>query len=70
MIKLSLKNIFVHAKKSSNITCFKCENKGHKSYMCKTPHDKRKMIWVPKEIVFIASNHEGPKKAWVPKIKK
>ena len=70
----SLKNIFVKANQS-NITCFKCNEKGHKAFECKTLNKKLnnvfkgKKIWVPKGTLIVATNHEGPKKAWVPKHK-
>ena len=67
-----LKNIFVNSSsnKFSNITCFKYDKVGHKSYIYfsrKSENSNVRKIWVPKGT--IVTNPKGSKLAWVPKVK-
>ena len=67
-----LSNFFVKAGESKikKITCFCCGTVGHKATVCdyRKGKTKRKIkrVWVPKGTNM--TNHEGPKKTWVPKI--
>ena len=67
-----LSNFFVKAGESKikNTTCFCCGKIGHKANVCDhrkvEAKRKNKKVWVPKGTNI--TNHEGPKKTWVPKI--
>ena len=55
-------------KKSSNenMACICCEKLEHKYFVCKLKKNmKSKQIWIIEGSLH--TNHEGPKKAWIPK---
>ena len=49
------------------MSCSYCEKLGHKLYECKYKKNiKLKYIWIIKKT--LRTNHEGSKKAWIPKV--
>jgi hypothetical protein len=56
---------FVHKVVNNNISHAKTKNDTSTIKMISSPYDSPRAIWVPKHLL---TNHEGPNKAWVPKL--
>jgi hypothetical protein len=56
---------FIHKVVNDNIPHLEPKNDTSTIKVISSPHDYPRGIWVPKHLL---TNHEGPNKAWVPKL--